>query len=215
MNSESIIRIGELVVGPLATNCYLLSCNETAETIIIDPGGDAEIIRDHIKGEKLKPVSVLLTHGHSDHMAAAAELMRYFGIGLIMHGKDIETMKKSAEDAPLWGLGQVECPDAETLVTSDDTIDFGKVSATIIETPGHTLGGISIYIDGVVFVGDTLFSRSIGRTDFFGGDMDTLLNSIRSKLFILPAETTVLCGHGPSTSIGVEKSQNPFLNGLI
>ncbi|MBN2183831.1 MAG: MBL fold metallo-hydrolase [Candidatus Krumholzibacteriota bacterium] len=215
MDKDSTVRIGEMVVGPLATNCYLLSCRKTMKTVIIDPGGDAGKITDHISAEKILPVKILLTHGHSDHMAAAAELSRSYGIDIYIHEKDVETMKKSIEDAPMWGLGNIEAPDSVMTLSSDNTIKFGDLEGRIIDTPGHTLGGISLYIDGVVFVGDTLFARSIGRTDFFGGDMNTLLESIRTNLFSLPDKTIVFCGHGPSTSIAVEKAQNPFLNGLI
>ena len=215
MDGERSIRIGELVVGPLATNCYLLSCSKTMKTVIIDPGGDAGKIIDHISAEKIIPDKIVLTHGHSDHMAAAAELSRLYKIDVYINEKDVETMRKSIEDAPLWGLGNIETPDSVKILSSDGTIEFGNLEGKVIETPGHTLGGISIYIDGMVFIGDTLFARSIGRTDFFGGDMDTLLESIRTNLFSLPDKTIVFCGHGPSTSIGVEKIQNPFLNGLI
>ncbi|MBN2070342.1 MAG: MBL fold metallo-hydrolase [Candidatus Krumholzibacteriota bacterium] len=215
MNLDDSIKIDELVVGPLATNCYLVSCVRTMETVIIDPGGDAGVISGRIASERLHPVKIILTHGHSDHMAAAEEISRRFEIDVFIDQKDMETMIKSIEDAPLWGLGTVRTPKAISKLTDGDKVTFGDLEGEIIETPGHTLGGISILLNGAVFVGDTLFARSIGRTDFFGGDMDTLISSIRSKLFSLPDETVVYCGHGPSTSIGIEKRQNPFLNGLI
>lgn len=205
--------IEELVVGPLATNCYIVSCTESSEAIIIDPGGDAGSISEAVSGSGVKPVKVVLTHGHSDHMAAAPKLMREYGIGLALHGDDIVTMKKSVEDAPMWGLGKVEHAEVDTILSAGDRIRFGGVSASVVHTPGHTIGGISILLPGVVFAGDTLFAGSIGRTDFFGGDMKTLLDSIRRELFVLPDDTVVFCGHGPSTLIGEEKRHNPFLNG--
>ncbi|MBN1163401.1 MAG: MBL fold metallo-hydrolase [Candidatus Krumholzibacteriota bacterium] len=209
------MRIDELVVGPLATNCYVLSCEETGEAIILDPGAEEDKIKQLVTELSLQPVTLVLTHGHSDHMAAAAVLKREYAIPLALHGDDIETMKRSVADAPLWGLGTVEYPEVDVLLAAGDSIDFGKISGRVLHTPGHTRGGISLLFERVVFSGDTLFALSIGRTDFFGGDMDTLLRSIRRELFTLPGETIVYCGHGPSTSIATEKDQNPFLNGYF
>ena len=208
-------RIRHLTVGPLSTNCFLVSCTKSSETLIIDPGGDSSSIINAIMEDSLKPVLIVLTHGHSDHMASAAELTRELGIGLAMHGDDIETMKKSVEDSPMWGLGEVEYPEVKTLLAAGDTIRFGEIEAEVRHTPGHTLGGISIVMGEAVFAGDTLFAGSIGRTDFFGVDMDTLLASVKSELFTLPDDTAVFCGHGPPTTIGEEKARNPYLNGTF
>ncbi len=202
-----------LIVGPLGTNCFIVWCRSTMEAIIIDPGGDAGRIIDSVSALGVKPVKIVLTHGHSDHMAAAAKLKDEYGITLALHEADAETMKRSVADAPMWGMGRVDQPEVETLLRDGDEIRFGEVTAEVIHTPGHTLGGVCLYIDGVLYAGDTLFSGSIGRTDFYGGDMETILDSIRERLFTLPDETEVHCGHGPSTSIGRERSVNPFLNG--
>ncbi len=215
MTEKTGIDVARLVVGPLETNCFIVSCSKTGKALIIDPGGNAGAIADHITGAGLVPVTIVLTHGHSDHMAAAAPLMRRFGIGLAMHADDIETMRLSVDDSPLWGMGDVEYPEVSSLLSEPGEIGFGEVSAGVLHTPGHTLGGISILTCGMVFAGDTLFSGSIGRTDFFGGDMDMLLESVRTKLFTLPDDTPVHCGHGPSTTIGRERRHNPFLKGLI
>ncbi len=201
------------VVGPLATNSYVLYCRESAQSIVIDPGGDSGLIQKSIEERCLKPLKVVLTHGHNDHLAAAADIMKHYRIGLALHRDDLETMKKSVKDAPMWGLGTVEEPPVETLLEEGDELDFGNVSGRVIHTPGHTRGGISILFDSVVLVGDTLFAGSVGRTDFFGGDHDTLIDSINTKLLKLPDETIVYSGHGPSTTIGEEKKNNPFLNG--
>ncbi len=203
------------VVGPIATNSYILYCPVTKDAIIIDPGGDPETIEKSIDEKSLNPTMVILTHGHSDHMASAAEIMRNYNVGLAIHSDDIETMKKSVEDAPLWGLGKIEEPEVEITLAEEDKIKVGEITGTVINTPGHTKGGISLKFDGVVFAGDTLFAGSIGRTDFFGGNHETLLNSIRTKLFELPDDTIVYCGHGPSTTIGDEKTCNPFFNGIF
>ncbi|MCD6380302.1 MBL fold metallo-hydrolase [bacterium] len=200
------------IVGPMATNNYILYCPVTKDAIIIDPGGDPEIIIKSIGEKSLNPTKIILTHGHSDHMASAAEIMRKYNIGLAVHSDDIETMKKSVKDAPLWGLGIIEEPEVENTLAEGDKIKVGEITGAVIATPGHTKGGISLKFNGVVFVGDTLFAGSIGRTDFFGGNQETLLDSVRTKLFNLPDDTLVYCGHGPSTTIGDEKRNNPFFN---
>ena len=208
------MHIETLVVGPLGTNCYVVSCEDPCcarEAIIIDPGGNPERIRDYVERSGVTPVLIVLTHGHSDHMASAAGLAAGYGIDVAMHADDLDTLDMSVADAPMWGLGTPENVPIARKLSAGDKIEFGGESGTVLHTPGHTKGGISILFDGVVFVGDTLFARSIGRTDFFGGSMDTILDSIRRELFTLPDETVVYTGHGPATTIGEEKSGNPFL----
>lgn len=207
------MHIETLVVGPLATNCYVVSSN--TEAIIIDPGGSPERIKDYIERSGVKPILIVLTHGHSDHMASAAGMAAEYGIDVAMHGDDLDTLEMSVTDAPMWGLGNLESVSVARRLSAGDTIEFGGESGKVLHTPGHTKGGISILFGGVVFVGDTLFARSIGRTDFFGGDMETLLDSVRRELFTLPEETAVYTGHGPATTIGEEKQQNPFFDGTF
>ena len=215
------MHIETLVVGPLATNCYVVSSDNDssdgggAEAIIIDPGGSPRIIEDYIERSGVRPVLVVLTHGHCDHMAAAAVLAAGYGIDVVMHGDDLDTLEMSVADAPMWGLGNPENVPIARKLSAGDAIEFGGESGKVLHTPGHTKGGMSILFDGTVFVGDTLFARSIGRTDFFGGDMETLLASVRRELFTLPDDTVVYTGHGPATTIGEEKRQNPFFDGTF
>ena len=212
------MHIETIVVGPLATNCYVVSCDDSccgSEAIIIDPGGSPEKIKDYIERSGVSPVLVVLTHGHSDHMASAAGLAADYGIDVVMHGDDLETLEMSVADAPMWGLGNPDNAQIARKLAAGDTIDFGGISGKVLHTPGHTKGGMSLLFDGVVFVGDTLFARSIGRTDFFGGSMETILDSIRRELFTLPEDTVVYTGHGPVTTIGEEKRQNPFFDGTL
>jgi len=207
------MHVETLVVGPLATNCYVVSSTTgsgDAEAIIIDPGGSPEKITGYIKRSGVTPVLIVLTHGHSDHMASAALLAAEYGVGVAMHGDDFDTLDVSVADAPLWGLGNPENVDVSRRLSAGDTIEFGGERGKVLHTPGHTKGGISLLFDGAVFVGDTLFAGSIGRTDFFGGDMDTILSSIRRELFTLDDDTVVYTGHGPATTIGEEKAGNPF-----
>lgn len=205
------MHVERIVVGPLATNCYVVSCPEGGEAIVIDPGGDADRIESYIDRAGARPVLVVLTHGHSDHFAGAAEIARRYDVSVAMHVDDRDTLARSAADAPMWGLGRPEAPGIRRELRAGDTIRFGSCEGTVLHTPGHTKGGVCIAFEGAVFAGDTLFARSIGRTDFYGGDFDTILESIRRELFVLPDETVVYTGHGPSTTIGEEKRENPFL----
>ncbi len=204
--------INHLVVGPLSTNCYLLSCPESKYAIIVDPGGDPDLIEAAVEQNGLVPSEIVCTHGHSDHIAVAADLMKKYGIGLAIHSADTQIVKMSVNEAPLWGLGTIEEPSVSRELSHGNRIIFGNVHGKVLHTPGHTPGGISLLFKDIVFVGDTLFAGSIGRTDFPGGNFDTLITSIRSELMVLPDETKVYCGHGPSTTIGEERRENPFIN---
>ena len=210
-----MMHVETLEVGPLATNCHIVSSGEEKEALIIDPGGSARRIKDYVESSGVRPVLILLTHGHSDHMEAAAELSREYGVETALHGDDIETLRRSVADAPMWGLGSPEPVEPGRILSEGDTIEFGDAVGKVLHTPGHTRGGISLAFGGCVFVGDTLFAGSIGRTDFFGGDTDTILESIRGKLFSLPDDTVVYTGHGPATTIGAEKRDNPYLSGTF
>ena len=210
MKKENAVRIVCKVVGPIETNCYILSCSETRKAIIVDPGGDADVIEAYIEEMRLEPVEIVCTHGHSDHIAAVGDLKERYGIPFAVHEADAGIVKLSVREAPFWGMGKIKDPRIDRTLSAGDTIIFGSARGRVLHTPGHTPGGISILFDGFVLVGDTLFNRSIGRTDLAGGDLDTLLKSIRTELFTLPDETVVYCGHGPRTTIGEEKRENPF-----
>jgi hydroxyacylglutathione hydrolase len=201
-----------LVVGPIETNCYILSCPEEGKGIIIDPGGDPELIAAHIETVRVEPVEIISTHGHSDHIASVAELKERYRIPYAVHAADLDIIKRSVREAPFWGLGRIREPKVDRTVAPGDSIAFGSIKGSVLHTPGHTPGGISILFDGLVIVGDTLFNRSIGRTDLYGGDLSTLLASIRTQLFTLPDDTIAYCGHGPQTTVGEEKRENPFLS---
>jgi len=210
MKKETVVRVACKVVGPIETNCYILSCPETRKAIIVDPGGNPDVIEIFIAEKRLEPVAIVCTHGHSDHIASVADLQERYRIPFALHGDDVPIVTLSIREAPLWGMGRIREPKIDRVLSEGDAITFGTVTGKVLHTPGHTPGGISILFDGIVLVGDTLFNRSIGRTDFAGGDLDTILESIRTELFTLPGETIVYCGHGPSTSIGDERINNPF-----
>ena len=204
-------EIACMVVGPLATNAYIVSCPETRKAVIVDPGGDPRLISAYIEEKGLEPIEIVVTHGHGDHIAAVAALKREYSIGFAIHGDDREMVKLSVREAPYWGLGTIEEPEIDRTLDDGDIIGIGNVRGTVLHTPGHSPGGISLHFGRFVLAGDTLFNRSVGRTDLQGGSMETLARSISSRLFTLPDETIVYCGHGPRTTIGEEKRENPFV----
>jgi hydroxyacylglutathione hydrolase len=215
MAESGNVEITCAVVGPLATNCYILGCPETREAIIVDPGGDPDVITAHVRRRGLIPVEIVCTHGHSDHIAKVAELKREFGVDFAIHRSAHGVVEASVIEAPLWGMGTIEEPSIDVALSHGDAIRFGSVEGRVRHTPGHSPCSIAIVFDGFVLVGDTLFAGSVGRTDLLGGDFDTLLASIRRELLPLPDETIAYCGHGPRTTIGAERAHNPFITGAF
>ena len=205
------MRIACKVVGPLATNCYILSCPETRKSVIIDPGGDPDLIKVFIEQTKLEPIEIISTHGHIDHIAGVVDLKREFNVGYAIHRDAREIVKLAIKEAQLWGMRMIEEPSIDRTLEPGNKVTFGTVSGKILHTPGHSPGGISLLFDGLIIVGDTIFNKGIGRTDLYGGNFETLMNSIRTILFALPDDTIVYSGHGPKTTIGEEKRGNPFI----
>ena len=208
------MKIDYLILGGYQTNCYVLRQNDAAQDcLIIDPGLEADELLDFLDEQKLNPLAVILTHGHIDHIAGVTALRsRFPEIKLYMHKLDANMLSEPVNNlSTMTGAGFTTEPEDVSLQDGDE-IDLAGVKLLVLHTPGHTPGGISLYSkqDGVVFVGDTLFADSIGRTDFPGGSMSQLLNSVRLKLFTLPEKTEVYPGHGPATTIAAEKAHNPF-----
>ena len=208
------MHIDYLILGGYQTNCYVLRKNDgDQDCLIIDPGLEAGELLEFLDEQKLNPVAVVLTHGHIDHIAGVALLRdRYPEIKVYIHNLDAEMLTEPKRNLSAM-TGSAFVTGAEDVsVKERDIIDLAGVKLLVLHTPGHTPGGISLYSkqDGIAFVGDTLFADSIGRTDFPGGSMSQLLNSVREKLFTLPEETQVYPGHGPATTIAAEKAHNPF-----
>jgi glyoxylase-like metal-dependent hydrolase (beta-lactamase superfamily II) len=208
------MKIDYLILGGYQTNCYVLRNDESArDCLILDPGLEAEELLEFLDEQKLNPAAVVLTHGHIDHIAGVALLRdRYPEIKVYIHNLDAEMLTEPINNlSSMTGSAFVTEPEDVSL-QEGDVIDQAGVKLLVLHTPGHTPGGISLYSkqDGVVFVGDTLFADSIGRTDFPGGSMSQLLKSVREKLFTLPENTQVYPGHGPATTIAREKKYNPF-----
>jgi glyoxylase-like metal-dependent hydrolase (beta-lactamase superfamily II) len=199
-----------LAVGPIQANCFIVGCEATRAAAVIDPGDDADRILAAIQNADLRVERIINTHGHFDHVGANRQLKEATGAELIIHPLDAPLLEQLDRMAGAFGLRAENSPAPDRLVEDGDTIAVGDLRLNVLHTPGHTPGGISLHADPCVFVGDTLFQGSIGRTDFPGGDFDTLLASIRTQLFALDDATTVYTGHGPETTIGTEKQYNPF-----
>jgi len=206
--------IKELVVGPLMANCFICGCSKTKEAVVIDPGGDADTILLSLADAKLKVKYIINTHGHFDHVSANGKMKDATGADILIHPLDAPMLEKLSSNAAFFGVSVENSPPCDQTLEEGDIVSFGDVTLKVIHTPGHTPGGISLYSNGVVFVGDTLFAGSIGRTDFPGGNFNTLISSIKTKLFNMEDDIRVFSGHGPETSIGREKRHNPFVGGF-
>lgn len=207
------MQLEHLEVGPLQSNCFIIADDGGKEAIIIDPGGDGARILKLLESRSWKAVMILNTHAHFDHIAANAEVVKATGAQLAVPRQDASMMADSVMQAKLWGLSVEPSPEPNILLDDGDTLELGGETIEVLATPGHSPGGIAFKTPLGVFCGDSLFAGSIGRTDLPGGDFETLIRSIREKILVLPDETDVFPGHGPPTTVGSEKSHNPFLQG--
>lgn len=203
--------IKDLTLGPIMANCYIVGCDETKEAVVIDPGDEADKILMSLAESALTVKYIINTHGHFDHVSANKRMKDVTGADLLIHVLDAPMLKQLSTSAGAWGLAAEDSPPPDRTLDEGDIVDFGNISLNVLHTPGHTLGGISLYADSAVFVGDTLFAGSVGRTDFPGGDFSTLRESIHNKLFTLADDVTVYPGHMGPTSIGREKRSNPYV----
>ena len=206
-----MLIIKDLVVGPLMANCFIFGCKKTREAVVIDPGGDADKILLSLADSELEVKYIINTHGHFDHVCGNGKMKDATGADILIHPLDAPMLGMLTSNAAVFGISVENSPPCDQTIEEGETVSFGNISLKVVHTPGHTPGGISLYTDGIVFVGDTLFAGSIGRTDFPGGDFDTLISSIKTKLFDMEDDMRVLSGHGPETSIGSEKRFNPFV----
>jgi glyoxylase-like metal-dependent hydrolase (beta-lactamase superfamily II) len=200
-----------VVVGALETNCYLVYDEETRECAVIDPGADPEKIISTIVDLELKPVIVINTHGHVDHIGANSDIVQKYAVPLAMHAADTGMLQVSDYIELSLLLGARNSPAPDRLLAEGDEVAVGRTSLRVIHTPGHTPGSIGFVHGGFLFSGDTLFCGGVGRTDLPGGSWKDLERSIRERILTLPEETVVLPGHGPHTTVEQERSSNPFL----
>jgi glyoxylase-like metal-dependent hydrolase (beta-lactamase superfamily II) len=203
--------IQKLAVGPIMANCFIVGCKETHEAAVIDPGDEADRILLALAQAKLTVKQIINTHGHFDHVGANKRMKAATGAPILIHALDAPMLSMLSRSAAAWGMSAEDSPSPDRTIDEGDEIRVGLLRLQVIHTPGHTPGGVSLIADGYVFVGDTLFAGSVGRTDFPGGDFDTLKSSIQKKLFALGDEVRVFTGHGPETTIGEEKRYNPFV----
>lgn len=204
------MKIKKFEVGPLFVNCYVVYDESSKETIVIDPGDEPDLIVDFIKEESLYVKYIVCTHGHFDHIGAVKEIKEETGAKIALHEKDIEAYKNSPSIAKeFFGFEIDHQPEPDILLKDGDSVTVGNLQFKIIHTPGHSPGSISLYCNGYLFTGDTLFAGSAGRTDLMGGSLEELFNSLK-KIAILPSNTIVLPGHGPKTKLEVEIKSNPF-----
>lgn len=200
-----------MALGPIMANCYVLGCENTREAAVIDPGEEAERILDALNEEGLTLKLILNTHGHFDHVGANRELkMAVPGAQLMIHGDDAPMLGQLAHSARMFGMQAENSPDPDRLLQDKEAVSFGDVKLDVVHVPGHSPGGVAFVSDAGIFVGDTLFAGSIGRTDLPGGNFDTLIASIQNKLFQYDDDTPVYPGHMGPTTIGQEKRFNPF-----
>jgi hydroxyacylglutathione hydrolase len=204
------LKIDIIEVGDFITNCYLV--HDNGRGVVIDPGDDSGRILDLINKTKVKIEKIILTHGHIDHIRAVPEIKQATGAPVLIHPQDAEMLTEAKANLSYYHDIAFSTEPADGLLNENDTFAVSKYQFKVIHTPGHTPGGISFYTDGIIFTGDALFWGSIGRTDFPGSSHESLINAITDKLLILPDDTKVYPGHGPQTTIGYERTTNPWLS---
>ena len=207
-----ILELQKCILGPVYTNCYLLKNKETGELIIVDPADCPEKIERKVSEMQGKPVGILLTHGHFDHIMAADEVRKKYNIPIYACRQEEEMLREPSINMTVhYGQGCSIVPDV--FLEDLDVIRLAGFSVQMIHTPGHTQGGVCYYVEkeGVLFSGDTLFCCSVGRSDFATSSTSALIRSIKEKLFLLPDETKVFPGHMGATTIGNEKVNNPYV----
>lgn len=201
----------KLVVGPIESNCYIVGAEAAQEGMIIDPGAEAEKILQTVRELKLGIKLIVLTHGHVDHISALSEVKAGTGARVAIHAEDARLLDEQPVNL-MFGFPQHNvAPDQ--LLKEGDSLDFGELHFLVMHTPGHSRGSICLLGHGVLFSGDTLFNYGIGRYDLLGGSYHQLMNSLNTKLMVLPDDTAVHPGHGPDSTIGKERHGNPFLRG--
>ena len=203
-------------VNDFSVNSFVIY-DDTSECVLIDPGffstGEKEVLDDFLVSNALKPVMLLNTHCHVDHVLGNKFIIDKYKIPLATHKEDESLFKKALEHGKIFGFNIPAFPPIDKFLSDNDLISFGQSALQVLHVPGHSQGSIAFYCkqSNFVVVGDTLFNGSIGRTDFPEGNYDTLISSIKNKLMVLPGDTVVYPGHGPATTIKNEQNTNPFL----
>ena len=211
-----MIKVEKFVVNPLSENSFILS-DETKECIFIDPGfyydEEYQEIKDYVRENNLKPVKITNTHCHFDHIMGVEFVRNEFKIPFYAHADDVFWVEKAVAQGQMFGFEMNPVAPVDAFLSENEFVEFGNSRLQIIHVPGHSPGHVVFYNekDKILIAGDVLFYGSIGRTDLPGGNYEKLISNIKNKLFVLPDDTTVFCGHGPETKLGFEKRTNPFL----
>ncbi len=213
------MNIDRAAAPPFFENSFVVSCEETREAVIIDPGDGVEALIDQVRRRASHVTSILLTHAHLDHVSGVARAKREFNVPVWLHREDLFLYNAVVEQGRLFGHTIEPQPPIDHFYAPNQRLTFGRYVVDVRHTPGHCPGGVCLAIgrDGApddereLFVGDALFAGSIGRTDLPGGNLDVLLAAIREQLLVFPDATIVHSGHGPDTTVGVERATNPFL----
>lgn len=200
--------------GPLKCNCSIIGCKETGEAIVVDPGGDTEIITDFCTKNNLKIKYLIHTHAHFDHIHGSRAVKEATGAKICLHKEDEWLYENLAMQCSMFGFKYDDPLPVDHYLSDEEELSVGNAKAKVLHTPGHTPGSLCFSLkdkESVLFSGDTLFNHSVGRTDLWGGSHEKLIKSIKERLLTLDDSTRVVCGHGPDTSIWTEKKENPFL----
>ncbi|MCE5249865.1 MBL fold metallo-hydrolase [bacterium] len=204
------MHVDRFIVGPLETNCYLIRCGKTGESVLVDPGGISSELIASVRGTKLS--AVILTHGHFDHIGGLKKIVELTGAPVLIHELDAPMLLDPFENGSFMIGVQVKTVEASSLIADGDTVPCGSSSLRVFHTPGHTEGSVSFAADGEFIIsGDTLFRLSVGRWDLPGGSHSQLMESLRTVYSPLPDPIAVFPGHGESTTMGYEKRYNQFM----
>ena len=212
------MNVRMLTVGPFQSNCFVVSCDETNEAIIIDAGDDAQRILGVVRENELDVKMIVNTHAHIDHVSALPEVVAELGVPVLMSEAEMPVYEAVEQAAMMFGLPAPGRVGIDRFIRGGDTVAFGNLSARILDTPGHSPGHVILVFDDerppAAFVGDVVFAGSIGRTDLPGADHGQMMETLSNVIVQLPDGMIVYPGHGPETTIGREKATNPFLVGL-
>lgn len=203
--------IERIPAGVYAVNCYIFADDKTDKAVVVDPGGDVDKIIEVLENNDLKLNYIILTHGHGDHIGGVEELRDKTQAPIYIHKDDANMLRNANINHSTTIVGSKVEIEPDHLLEDGDVLDLGELKLNFIHTPGHTKGGVCIQVENALFTGDTLFANSIGRTDLEGGNQEELIDSIKNKLFVLNEELTVFPGHGPASTLRIEKTTNPYI----